>query len=464
VTPGDVAAALRRAGVPGVALLESGLDLDGLGRFSLLGLRPRAVARARPGGDLEVVHGPRGLPRRLGGDPLAAARTLLERLRPPGWRAPRAPFPFAGGAFLALSYDLGRRYERLGDGPPVEPDLPDLVLAVHDGALAFDHHRGVARWLGPDGPARREALAALSSARASASRLAADDVARLPARPTLPVSLDPPAFRRAVRTARAWIRRGDLFEVNLTRRWEAPPVDPERHLEALRALSPAPFMADLELGPGVRLLSASPERFLRLERGGVVQSWPIKGTRPRGASAREDRALLADLLASEKEAAELAMIVDLVRNDLGRVAAPDSVRVVDGRRVQSWPQVHHTVGVVEARLARGRDWVDLVRAAFPPGSVTGAPKVRAMEVIDALEPVRRGPYCGAFGWVGWDGALDLAVAIRIAVATPTRTLVHAGGAVLLDSDPAAEEREGRVKARAGLRAALAATLPTARSG
>lgn len=438
--------------MPGVALLESGLDLDGLGRFSFVGLRPRCVARARPGGDLEVVDGPRGFGRGLGGDPLVACRTLLERLRPAGARRPPAPFPFGGGALLALSYDLGRRYERLGEGPPVEPELPDLVVAVHEGVLAFDHHRQVARWLGPDGPARREALEALAAARSRS--VARDGVPPLPARALPRASLDPAAFRRAVRTARSWIRRGDLFEVNLTRRWEAPPVDPDRYLAALRALTPAPFMADLELGPGVRLLSASPERFLELDAAGVVRSWPIKGTRPRGATAREDRAQLDDLLASEKEAAELAMIVDLVRNDLGRVAAPGSVRVIDARRVQSWPQVHHTVGVVEARLAPGRDWVDLVRAAFPPGSVTGAPKVRAMEVIDALEPVRRGPYCGAFGWVGWDGALDLAVAIRIAVATPVRTLVHAGGAVLLDSDAAAEEREGRVKARAGLRAAL----------
>jgi para-aminobenzoate synthetase component 1 len=450
--PGEVAARLRAAGVPGVALLESGLDQDDLGRFSFVMLRPLAVARAEPGRDLEVVSGPRGLPRRWPGDPLAGARALLDHLRAPGRPAPPAPFPFAGGAVVALSYDLGRRYERLAAPPPAEPDaLPDLHLAVHDGALAFDHRRGVARWLGPRGPASREAERALGAC-GPAPRLAPDDVAPAERRSAWRESLDPAAYRRAVRTARAWIRRGDLFEVNLSRRWEGPPIDPERCLDALRALSPAPFMADLELAPGVRLLSASPERFLSLDRRGRCRSWPIKGTRPRGATPAQDRALLADLLASEKEQAELAMIVDLVRNDLGRVARPGSVRVVDPRRVNSWPQVHHTVAVVEARLDQGRDWADLVRAAFPPGSVTGAPKVRAMEVIDALEPVRRGPYCGALGWVGWDGALDLAVAIRLVISSPTRALVHAGGAVLLGSDPAAEEREGRLKARAGLRA------------
>ncbi|MBX3467277.1 MAG: anthranilate synthase component I family protein [Planctomycetes bacterium] len=444
-----MARALRQAGAPGVSVLESGLDQDDLGRSSFVCLRPLALARAAPGGDLEVVDGPRGLPRRLPGDPLAAARDLLRRLRPSGARRPPAPFPFAGGALLALSYDLGRRYERLPGGPPVEPGLPDLWVAVHDGALAFDHRGGRARWVGAPGRGRDDALAALRAA-------APLDLPAAPRPAAARPSLDTAAYRRAVRTARAWIRRGDLFEVNLSRRWEAPPVDPDRCLAALRALSPAPFMADLELAPGVRLLSASPERFLSLDARGRATSWPIKGTRRRGLTPAEDRALLADLLASDKERAELAMIVDLVRNDLGRVARPGSVRVVDARRAQSWPQVHHTVAVVEGHLDQGRDWADLVSAAFPPGSVTGAPKVRAMEVIDALEPVRRGPYCGAFGWVGWDGALDLAVAIRIVVATPTRTLVHAGGAVLLGSDPAAEEREGRLKARAGLRAVAAA--------
>ena len=243
--------------------------------------------------------------------------------------------------------------------------------------------------------------------------------------------------------------------MNLSRRWTLQGVDLDPFARALAALAPAPYMADLDLGGGRRLVSASPERFLRLAPGGEVETWPIKGTRPRDADHAVDRRLARELLASEKEAAELAMIVDLARSDLGRVAVPGSVVVPAARRLQTWPAVHHTVGVVAASLAPGRGWDDLVRATFPPGSVTGAPKVRAQEVIEALEPVRRGPYCGAFGWVGWDGALDLAVAIRIAYATgeggPVH--VHAGGAVTLPSDPAAEERETRAKAAALLRAA-----------
>jgi para-aminobenzoate synthetase component 1 len=228
----------------------------------------------------------------------------------------------------------------------------------------------------------------------------------------------------------------------------------------MKALAPAPFMADLDLGGGRRLLSSSPERFLSLSADGRASSWPIKGTRPRDLDPALDAQQRDELLASSKEQAELAMIVDLVRNDLGRVARPGTVRVSSPRHVQSWPTVHHTVAVVEADLDEGRDWADLVRGAFPPGSVTGAPKIRAMQVIDELEPVRRGLYCGSFGYVGFDGAADLAVAIRIVSCEggrdASRAHVHAGGAVLLKSDAADEERETVHKARALLQAVSAA--------
>lgn len=452
-SPGAVARALRAAGVPGVSLLHGGRDLDGLGRFSFVLARPRAVAIAEAGRPLELLHGPRRLrqpgwqlPRRWPGDPLQAARELLARLRP-NEVARSAPWPFAGGALLLLSYDLGRRWERLPERAAADARAPDLWIAVHDGALGFDHHTGRVERLG-DGLGADEVQGALEAARCEGR----DTVGRMDG-PAPPCTFDAAGYRSAVQEARRLIRRGDLFEVNLSRRWTLPALDADRVAQALEALAPAPFMADLAIDGERRLLSASPERFLRLSAARRAESWPIKGTRPRGATPAEDRRLAAELLASEKEAAELAMIVDLVRNDLGRVARPGSVRVESARRLQSWPAVHHTVGVVAAELEPGRDWADLVRAAFPPGSVTGAPKVRAMEVIDELEPVRRGAYCGAFGYVGWDGSMDLAVAIRILWLERERAFAHAGGAVLLDSSPAAEERETRAKARALLEAA-----------
>jgi para-aminobenzoate synthetase component 1 len=434
-----------------VDLLESGLDLDGLGRFSVLGARPLAVATAERGGPLELVSGPRGLPRRWEGDPLAAAAELLERLRPAGWR-PEPGLPFSGGGVLTLAYDLGRRYEQHGDAAAADGAAPDLHLAVYGRVLCFDHTRGEARLVGAgEGLSEEQVRGALDEARGlPAGAGACPDAAS----PAAPCTFTAEGYRAAVVEAKQRIRDGELFEVNLSRRWTLEGVEPDLLFEHMRRLAPAPFMADLDLGRGRRLLSASPERFLRLA-GGLAESWPIKGTRPRGDDPAADARLGAELLASEKDGAELAMIVDLVRNDLGRVATPGTVRVRDARRLQSWPTVHHTVAVVEGQLAAGRSWAELVRAAFPPGSVTGAPKVRAMQVIDAQEPVRRGLYCGAYGHVGFDGDLDLAVAIRVVPCAGGVAHVHAGGAVLLDSEPAAEERETLAKAGALLRAARA---------
>ena len=448
--PAAVAAQLRARGVPGVALLESGLDQDGLGRFSFVCARPLAVAVAEPGEDLRLVSGPDHLPRAWPGDPLVGAADLVRRTGE-GRSAPRPPFPFGGGAIVTMAYDLGRRYERWSEDARSDVTPPDLHVAVYEHVLGFDHLTGSVRVFG-EGAGRDELARALEEADASwqlPPRESLPSVAERPPRSTF----DAEAYRRVVEEARRLILRGDLFEVNLSRRYELAGVDLDRTYRALCALAPAPFMADLELGSGRRLLSASPERFLALTPDGVASSWPIKGTRPRGADPAEDARLSDELLESDKERAELAMIVDLVRNDLGRVARPGTVRVVHDRLLQSWPTVHHTVGVVEARLDAGQGWADLVRAAFPPGSVTGAPKIRASEVIDELEPVRRGLYCGAFGYVGWDGAMDLAVAIRIVASEGDRTLIHAGGAVLLGSDSAAEEQETVSKALALLRAA-----------
>lgn len=447
--PQALAAALRRRGVPGVGLLESGRSLDDLGRRSYLVGRPLALASAAPGQPLRLLSGPPEWGQDLPTDPLRAAATLLERARPADHVAD--PEVFSGGALLTLAYDYGRRLERItATTPPEQDPPPDLHLAIYGRVLVFDHAEGELSLRGSGaGLLPQEVEAALAEARPAPPQPASaegDAGAE---------SLDRAAYEAMVDRARGLIRRGDLFEVNLSRRHRLPPVDPERLAAALREGAPAAYMADLELGPGRRLLSASPERFLRVS-GREVSSWPIKGTRPRGATPAEDEALARELLESEKDAAELAMIVDLVRNDLGRVALPGSVRVRDPRRLQSWPAVHHTVAVVSAELAEGRDWADLLAAAFPPGSVTGAPKVRALEVIEELEPVRRGLYCGAFGWVGFEGALDLAVAIRICDLTPSHTDVHAGGAVLLDSDACGEEREARAKARALLAAWRAA--------
>ena len=241
---------------------------------------------------------------------------------------------------------------------------------------------------------------------------------------------------------RRYIRAGDVYQVNLARRiTRTRPSSTAARVEALRRRYPAPFAARVGLGEGREILSNSPELFLR-RRGDRVETHPIKGTFPAGPGAR------ARLARSAKDRAELAMIVDLERNDLGRVCRTGSVRVETERRFLQLPTVVHSSAVVRGRLEPGTDTVDLLRAVFPGGSVTGAPKVRAMEIIEELEPVRRGPYCGAIGWIAPGGDLELSLAIRVALVDGGGLHVYAGGGIVADSEPAKEFRETEAKVRA----------------
>jgi len=262
----------------------------------------------------------------------------------------------------------------------------------------------------------------------------------------------PAAYRQRVAAIVERIRAGDLFQANLSQRFDAPLAGSALDVfAALAARSPAPFLTYLDVGDGRVVVSASPERFLALE-GDRAETRPMKGTRPRGATPAADRRHRAALVASVKDRAELAMIVDLARNDLGRTCRPGSVRVVVPRRIERYATVFQGVGVVEGRLARGATGLDLVRGAFPPGSVTGAPKVEAMKVIDALEREGRGPYCGAVGWLDDGGDLDLAVAIRTVLVAGDRASYRVGGGVTLLSDPEAERVETLTKGAALARA------------
>jgi para-aminobenzoate synthetase component 1 len=267
---------------------------------------------------------------------------------------------------------------------------------------------------------------------------------------------DEAAYAKAVQQIREHILAGDLYQANLTHRLAVPlAADPWRIYCELRRSHPAPFAAFLD-GEEIQVVGSSPERFLRLEPGGAIESRPIKGTRPRGAGPVEDRALAAELLASEKERAENVMIVDLVRNDLGRVCATGTVEVPSLFAVEPHPTVFQMVSTVRGRLRPGLDVVDALRASFPPGSMTGAPKIAAMELLARLEPVRRGVYSGALGWLDARGGADLSVVIRTLLCRPGRGWLQVGGAIVLDSDPAAEWAETFAKARALLDAAAAA--------
>jgi para-aminobenzoate synthetase component 1 len=270
---------------------------------------------------------------------------------------------------------------------------------------------------------------------------------------------DEVAYAAQVGRVLDYIRAGDIYQANFTQRWQAlrpgglSPFDLYRRL---RQLSPAPYAALIEDVAGNAVVAASPERFLSLSPDGGIDTRPIKGTRPRGATPEEDLANLAALEASPKDQAENLMIVDLLRNDIGRVAETGSIKVPELNAPYSFASVHHLVSTVTGRLRPGLGPIDLIRACFPGGSVTGAPKIRAMEIIDELETARRGAYCGAIGWIGLDGAMELSIAIRTLTLTAERIIAQAGGGIVADSDPVGEYHEALAKARA-----LLATLDPA---
>ena len=398
-----------------------------------------------------------------GPDPFAVARRLVARLD----RTPLVPAdapPFLGGLVGFLGYDLGAVLERLPAIAPADQDLPALRLALHDWIVAWDRRTGHA-WLGGralDGDARRLARRLDDVHARLTMPVRRSDAADDPA-PSGPLvfrsGLSRTAYQAGVARIRDHIAAGDIYQANLTRRLEtAFDGDPWGLYRRLRTGDPSLFSAYLDLGPGQlsgrprALLSASPEPFLSVTAEGVVMTDPIKGTRPRGRDAAEDRALARELLSSAKDRAENVMIVDVLRNDLGRVCRPGSVRVPRLCRLERTAAVQHLVSTVTGVLTSDRDAFDLLVAAFPGGSITGAPKIRAMEILEGLEPVRRGPYTGAIGWIGPDGAMGTSIVIRTFVADGRRLTLHVGGGITWKSDPAAEWDETVTKARGPLSA------------
>lgn len=435
VSPLDAAA--RLGGLRGRVLLHSGRDDDGLGTWSFASAEPTATLIARGRALVELDAAGR-VTRRFDGDPLEAAQAFLaahgcERTA----RTDDAPpVPRVVGV---LGYDLARVIEELPGGPTRGGDTPDLWLAAYGAMARWRAGAGPLDIVGPD-PAARARLA--------------DHLAR-PGRPTLPPSLGPLVaddhgdhHMARVERIRDYLAAGDVYQVNLARRLVArvvAPGDPLAIYAALDAVAPAPYGALLE-ADGMTVISGSPERFLAAT-GARLETRPIKGTRPRSATGA------AELRSSEKDAAEHLMIVDLERNDLGRIATAGSVRVDALGYVVELPALYHQVSRVSAEPRPEVGYAALLRATFPGGSITGAPKVRAMELIDELEPARRGPYCGALGYFGEAGAFDLAIAIRIGVLAGGELRVHVGGGIVADSEPASELAETETKA-AGWRAAL----------
>ena len=450
----------RLAGRPGAFLLESALRSVPRARWSYLGAHPFLVLAAKGRRTWTERAGqrsdaPRGVFREL--------RALLGRYRASraGEAGPDQP-ELTVGAVGFLAYELGRLIEQLPGRAPDDLGLPDLHLGLYDATLAYDHRHGVwhasaaefaARSAAERRRRRQARIAALgdlvSSGPAPSPSCAAGSAG---AGGPLRSNFRRDEYQAAVARVLEYIRAGDIFQANLSQRFAAewPPGAVELY-RRLRRVNPAPFAAYYDFG-AAQVVSASPELFLHVA-GRRVETRPIKGTRPRGASAAEDRRQAAELSASPKDRAELTMIVDLERNDLGRVCAYGSVRVEEHLALESFPTVHHLVSTVAGELHEGRDLVDLLRATFPGGSITGAPKIRAMQIIDELERSARGVYTGALGFLGFDGVMELNLPIRTFTAGGGWAYFGVGGGVVADSSPAGEYEETLHKAR-GLVAAL----------
>ena len=450
-------AAPRLLGLPRVVLLDSSSANDHNGRYSYLSADPFLTVRSQ--GRRVELAGPAGRTV-VEADPFDLLRSILSLY--PAAQSPGLP-PFLGGAVGYFGYDLGRLIESLPATNPADEALAELDVGFYDWVLAADHLSGE-NWLVATGlPVGTEAtararLAEIESlldapARVSKEPEGSKEVGEAP-------DMKPLRFRsnvsradylEGVRRAKEYIAAGDIYQVNLSHRLEGEWRDSAWPLyERLRETSPVSYGAYLDLGEG-KVLSASPELFLRLD-GGWVETRPIKGTRPRGRTPEVDRLLGAELLSSEKDRAENLMIVDLLRNDLGKVCRVGSVQVPELFGIEGYSTVWQMVSTVSGELRSGLGAVELLRACFPGGSVTGCPKIRAMEIIEELESVRRGVYCGSIGYISFGGSMVTSIVIRTLVLQQGKIHLRVGGAIVSDSDPEAEYEETLAKSRAALRA------------
>lgn len=439
---GEPAAVFRGlAGQPWAMLLDSAAVDPQRGRYAVIVAEPVAVAQAW--GGAAYIDGVL-----QADDPFSALGRALADAGG-GAEKPPAGAPFHGGAVGFLGYELGALAEpKLRLRHPNPANLPDMALGIYDCGAVFDRieRRAWVFFATPQAEPRAKRLKAWLESSPPPLTPASGAVWRAE------ISRDD--YLDRVARIRAYIAAGDICQANFTQRFLADPAagrDPYVLYERLRALSPAPFAAFLNCGPALQIASASPERFFSIGPDRVMEARPIKGTIARGRDAAADAAAAAALRASVKDRAENLMITDLLRNDLGKTAELGSVRVPTLYGLESFAQVHHLVSVVTARLKPGLGPLDALRAAFPGGSITGAPKLRAMQIIDELEAARRGPYCGSVARIGFDGAMDSSIIIRTLTICAEGVIAQAGGGIVADSDPAAEYDEMRLKVGALLR-------------
>ena len=419
------------AAEPWSIFLDSGYPHTDTGRYDIIASRPYMTLETR--GEETVINSHAGKQISSRDDPFHLLKSQLgdkeENL---------SSLPFCGGAMGYFAYDLGRRIEHLPEIAEHDINIPDMAVGLYDWAVIVDHHQRRS-WLTGRGRDERTLACWQELLGLFQNRISRHPANFVP-RSEVKFNLDKASYARAFETIKHYIREGDCYQVNLAQRFMVEVSgDPWNAYLRLRQMNPAPLACYFNLPDGA-VLSSSPERFLKLTNG-QVETKPIKGTRRRSAFAYEDRALAVELLESEKDRAENLMIVDLLRNDLGKTCITGSISVPKLFALESFATVHHLVSTIRGQLAPGRHALDLLRGCFPGGSITGAPKLRSMEIIEELEPHRRNVYCGSMGYVGFDGNMDCNITIRTLVYHQDRMYCWAGGGIVADSVMDAEYQE-----------------------
>jgi anthranilate synthase component 1 len=443
--------------LPNTYLLESA-EQGVWSRYSFIGVRAAAVLTETDGNARWTGHAPAGLP--SGGDPLAALRETLDMLHTP--RADGLP-PFTSGLVGYLGYDAVRRVERLPDSNPKDLKIPELAFMLASDLAVLDQHTGevwlVANAINFDGSDQRvdeawaDAVARVDAMTEALSQPTPSSVVSAVPDERLPVrrQRSPEEFQSAVAAAVEEIKAGEAFQIVVSQRFEVDTTaDALDVYRVLRLTNPSPYMYLLRLD-GFDIVGSSPEALVTV-KGSTAITHPIAGSKPRGANPAEDNALESELLHDPKERAEHVMLVDLGRNDLGRVCKPGTVEVVEFMEVRRYSHIMHLESTVTGTVGEGRSALDVVLATFPAGTLSGAPKVRAMEIIDGLEVSRRGLYGGVVGYLDFAGDADAAIAIRTALLYDGVAYIQAGGGIVADSDPPTEDQESQNKAAAVVRA------------
>jgi len=422
--------------------LDSGMDYEKLGKYSFIGFDPFIVFKSK-NNDIEIIQN--GETERLKGNPFSELKELLAKYD----MNYKSEIPFVGGAVGYFGYDLCHHVEKLQRTAVDDVNIPDSFLGFYDGVIIIDHrdNKVFVASIGIKDEARIVVDSIVEKIEAGEDKRIDIEINYEENKKNFKSNFTKEGYIEALGRLKNYIKEGDIYQANLTQRFECTlDVSPYELYGKLRTINPAPFSSFIDFGDG-HIVSSSPERFIKITDR-VIETRPIKGTRPRGKTPEEDKKNREELLSSEKDKAELLMIVDLERNDLGRVSKTGTVKVTELFQLEEYATVYHLVSTVIGEIKDDHEIIDVVTATFPGGSITGAPKIRAMEIIDELEPTQRNIYTGSIGYIGFNGDTDLNIVIRTIVCKDNKAYFQVGGGIVWDSDPEMEFEETLHKAKA----------------